>query len=210
MTNLIKAMQWRYATKKFDTTKKITDKEIEELLEVLRLAPSSFGLQPWKFVVVKNPELRKSLREAAWNQPQVTDASHFIVLCARTDVDEKYVKRFAEAIAKIRKVLIESLKGYKDMMIGSVNGMNEVQRLEWGKKQVYLALGMLLEAAALKGIDACPMEGFDPEKFDEILNLKKEHTTATVLCALGYRAADDDLEKAAKVRFPKEEVIVEK
>ena len=209
MVNIIKALQWRYATKKFDITKKITEKEIEELLEVLRLAPSSFGLQPWKFVLVKNPELRKKLREAAWNQPQVTEASHFIILCARTDVNENFVKKFIKSTAETRKISVDSQKGYQDMVVGSISNLAAEQRVDWNKKQVYLALGMLLEAAALKGIDACPMEGFDPQKYDEMLNLKKEQVTAVVLCALGYRAADDTLAKAAKVRFSKEEIFVE-
>jgi len=210
MTNIIKALGWRYATKKFDTAKKVSENDIEELLEVLRLAPSSFGLQPWKFLVVKNPQLRQKLREASWGQPQVTDASHLIVLCARTDVDEKFVKHFVEAMAKARKVSVESLKSYQDMMVGSMAAKTEQVRIDWSKKQVYIALGMLLEAAALKGIDAAPMEGFDPQKYDEILDLKKEHLTATVVCALGYRAHDDATVKLAKVRFPKEEVVEER
>ncbi|HLD40303.1 MAG TPA: NAD(P)H-dependent oxidoreductase [Candidatus Nanoarchaeia archaeon] len=207
MTDIIKALHWRYATKKYDP-KKVPEKDVDELLEVLRLAPSSFGLQPWKFIVVKNPELRAKL--AAFSQPKVAESSHIIVLCARTDVNEKFIKHYVESTAKIRKVPIESLKGFHDGMITSMNNMTPEKRIEWSKKQVYLALGMLLEAAALKGIDASPMEGFMPDKFDEILNLKKEHATAAVLCALGYRAADDGLAKAAKVRFPKEEVIVVK
>lgn len=210
MTNIIKALEWRYATKKFDPAKKVPEKDVEELLEVLRLAPSSFGLQPWKFLVIKNPQIRQKLCEAAWNQPQVTDASHLIVLCARTDVDEKFVKHFVEAIAQTRKVPVESLNGYQDIMVGSMSSKTEQVRIDWSKKQVYLALGMLLEAAALNGIDAAPMEGFDPQKYDEILNLKNEHATTAVLCALGYRAEDDPAAKQAKVRFPKEEVVEER
>ena len=210
MTDLLKVLGWRYATKKFNPTKKIPPKDFDELLEVLRLAPSSYGLQPWKFLVIKNKELRAKLREAAWNQPQITDASNFIVLCARTDVNENFVKKFVKHIAETRKVSVESLKGYQDGMAGAMAKMTEEKRAEWSKKQVYLALGMLLEAAALKNIDACPMEGFDPQKFDEILNLKKEQATATVICALGYRTEDDVTAKMAKVRFLKEEVIMEK
>ena len=210
MINILKALEWRYATKQFDVTKKIPSRDFEELLEVLRLAPSSFGLQPWKFIVVKNAELRTKLREAAWGQPQVTDSSHFIVLCARTDVDEKFVNHFVGAIAKTRKVSLESLKGYQEMMMGSMSSKTEQARIDWSKKQVYIALGMLLEAAALKGIDAAPMEGFSSDQFDEILGLKKEHLTATVLCALGYRTDNDPAARQAKVRFSKEEVVIER
>lgn len=210
MTNIIKALEWRYATKKFNSIQKIPEKEMEDLLKVLQLAPSSFGLQPWKFVLVRNPELRKKLQPAAWNQPQIVDASHLIVLCTRTDMDDKYVHKFVKSIVDTRAIPIESLKGYQDMMLHSLSGMNSEARIQWNKNQVYLALGMLLEAAAFKGIDACPMEGFDPQKFDEILKLKEEHATATVLCALGYRADDDNTANLAKVRFPKKEIILEK
>ena len=210
MTDIIKSLQWRYATKKFNTEKKVSEADLEELLEVLRLAPSSFGLQPWKFVVVKNTELRAKLKEAAWNQSQVVDASHFIVLCARTDVDENFVKRFVELISKTQEIPVENLKTSHDTMVGSLSRMDEPARLDWSKKQVYIALGMLLEAAALKGIDACPMEGFSKEKFDEILNLKEENAAATVACALGYRSEDDRAASRAKVRFAKDDIVVVK
>jgi len=198
-SQVIKALNWRYATKKFDPSKKVSDEDLNELLEVLRLAPSSWGLQPWKFIVVTNPELRKKLREHAWGQPQVTDASHLIVLAARTDLDEKYVKEYVKEISKQRGVSLESVKGYEDMMTDFVKGTSKEELIHWAKKQVYLALGMLLEAAALKHIDACPMEGFDAQKFDEVLELK--NLTAAVLCTIGYRSPDDPASKLEKVRF---------
>jgi nitroreductase/dihydropteridine reductase len=204
--NIINALQWRYATKKFDATKKISAQDVDELLEVLRLSPSSFGLQPWKFVVVKNPALRQQLKGAAWNQAQITDASHLIVLCARTDLNPAFVRTYIEHTAEARKASVESLKGFEDMMLGSINTRSKDAVVDWNKHQVYLALGMLLEVAALKGIDACPMEGFDPAQFDKILGLKD--CTSAVVCALGYRAADDV--QHAKVRFPKKDVIIEK
>jgi len=199
MTDIIKALNWRYATKKFDPAKKVSEADLNELLEALRLAPSSYGLQPWKFIVITNPELRKKLREHAWNQPQVTDASHLIVLAARTDLDEKYVKEYVGELARLRNIPVSSLKGYDDMMTGFVKGTSKEELIHWAKKQVYLALGMLLEAAALKRIDACPMEGFDAQKFDEVLELK--NLTAAVLCTIGYRSPDDPAAKLEKVRF---------
>lgn len=201
MTNTIEALKWRYATKKFDAKKKVSDADLNELLEALRLSPSSYGLQPWKFIVITNPELRKNLREHAWNQPQITDASHLIVLATRTDVDEKYVKQYVNEIAKQRGVPVDSLQGYQDMMTGDVKNRSKEAIVEWSKHQTYIALGFLLETAALKQIDACPMEGFDKVKFDEILDLKKKNLTATVLCSVGYRAADDAYAQNAKVRF---------
>lgn len=205
--NITQALGWRYATKKFDTAKKISTPDFNELLEVLRLAPSSFGLQPWKFIVVKDAALRTQLKGAAWNQAQITDASHLIVLCARTDMDASFVRKYIEHTAQVRKASVESLKGFEDMMLGSIKARS-AHLIEWNKHQVYLALGMLLEAAALKGIDACPMEGFDPAQFDKILDLKD--CTSAVVCALGYRATDDDAANYVKVRFPKSDVIVEK
>lgn len=207
---IIDALQWRYATKKFDPSKKISEIDLHELLEAARLAPSSYGLQPWGFVVVTDPALRKQLREHAWNQAQVEDASHLIVLCARTDVNEAFVKQYIETIVKTRNVPRESLKGGEDMILGFVKGETPESLVAWAQKQVYLALGILLESAALKRIDACPMEGFDPAKFDEVLGLKKHNMTATVLCTLGYRAADDHAAKHMKVRFAAGDVIIKK
>lgn len=207
---IIDALQWRYATKKFDPSKKISEIDLHELLEAARLAPSSYGLQPWGFVVVTDPAVRKQLREHAWSQAQIEDASHLIVLCARTDVNENFVKRFVESIAKTRNVPVESLKGYEDMMQGFVKGETPESMVAWAQRQVYLALGVLLESAALKRIDACPMEGFVPEKFNEVLGLKKHNLTATVLCTLGYRAADDHSAKHMKVRFAAGDVVLKK
>jgi nitroreductase len=208
MTEIIKALNWRYATKKFDPSKKVSEEDLNELLESARLAPSSYGLQPWKFVVVTNPDLRKKLREHAWGQPQITDASHLIVLAARTDVDEKYIKEYVAEIAKQRSVPVESVKGYEDMMIGDLTQRPKDALLDWSKRQTYIALGFLLFAAALKRIDACPMEGFDPAKFDELLGLKKKNLTSVALCPVGYRA-DDPASKSVKVRF-KDVFIFEK
>lgn len=210
MTDLIKALNWRYATKKFDTSKKVSEADLNELLEAARLAPSSYGLQPWTFVVITNPELRKKLREHAWNQPQITDASHLIVLATRTDVDEEYVKHYVEEIARQRNVPVESLKAAQDMMTGDVKSRSKDAVVDWSKHQTYIALGFLLFAAAQKRIDACPMEGFDPAKFNEVLGLKERHLTATVLCAIGYRAGDDKAAQNVKVRFPKPDVVIEK
>lgn len=210
MTSITEALNWRYATKKFDPAKKVSEADVNELLEAARLAPSSYGLQPWTFVIVTNPELRKKLREHAWNQPQITDASHLIVLATRTDLDENYIKKYVKKIAEVRKVPVDSLKSYEDMMAGDIAKRPQEERINWGKRQTYIALGFLLFAAVQKRIDACPMEGFDAEKFDEVLGLKKMNLTATVLCAVGYRASDDVHSQHAKVRFSKSDVVIEK
>lgn len=206
--NLIESLNWRYATKKFDPAKKIPENELDELLEALRLAPSSYGIQPWKFVVVSDKKTREKLRdEAGYKQPQITDASHLIVLCARKDVDENLIRKYLDAIAKTRGVPRDSLKDFENTLIGFKNNMDEAKLLDWSKKQVYLALGFLLAAAAEKHIDACPMEGFDPAGFDKILGLDKQNATATVICTVGYRK-DDKYAGAKKVRFDKKDVFL--
>ena len=207
---IIEALQWRYATKKFDPAKKVSENDVQELLEAARLAPSSYGLQPWGFVVVTDPAVRKRLRAHAWNQPQVEDASHLIVLCARTDIDAKYVKRFVQSIAKARGVPEESLKNYEGIMLDFVKNTPPGDLISWAKHQVYLALGILLESAALKRIDACPMEGFDAKQFDDILGLAQHNLTAAALCAIGYRAPDDHAAALAKVRFAASDVVLKK
>ncbi len=204
------SLLWRYATKKFDPSKKVPESQFTELIEALRLAPSSFGLQPWKFAVVVNPALRKELQAHAWNQPQVADASHLIVLCALKSIDEAYVKQFIKQLASQRGVSVESLKSYEEMMLGFVKGHTKEWLSEWMKKQVYLALGFLIYAASDRHIDSCPMEGFDSKKFDEILKLGDEGIESVVLCPVGYRSSEDPYSSLKKVRFSSQEVVVAK
>lgn len=209
MKNIIEDLNWRYATKTFDPAKKVSEADLKELLEALQLSASSLGLQPWKFVVVTDKKLREELRKNAWDQPQITDASHLIVLCVNTKIDANYVKKFVKHIAKTRNVPEESLKGYEDMMMGSVSRRSEQEILEWSTKQVYIALGTLLAACAVKRIDACPMEGFDNAAYDRILKLDEEDIASAVLCPIGYRG-DDKYASAKKVRFPLSEIIVKR
>ncbi len=199
---------WRYATKKFDPTKKLTQTQLDELLESARLSASSFGLQPYKFVVVTDPAVRAKLREHAWGQSQVTDASHLIVICSYRTMDAAYVDRFAQLVGAERGVPAENLKGYRDMMVGSIQGRSPEQLADWMKRQAYIALGFLLSAAAQNEIDACPMEGFDPTHVDVDLGLAEQNLTAAVFCPIGFRAADDETASYKKVRFPKEELFI--
>ena len=203
-------LNWRYATKKFDPLKKIPKQEFSEILEVPRFSPSSYGLQPWKFIVVQDETLRKELRKHAWDQSQVTDASHLIVFCALKTMDENYIKNFVKRIALVRGASMESLAGYEQMMIGSFKGKKSEETSNWMKRQVYLALGMFLAECAQRKIDACPMEGFDPKKFDEVLGLEKQGLESVVLCLIGYRAKDDRYADLKKVRFKKNEIFIER
>ncbi len=205
---LMQALNWRYATKTFDASKKVSDDVFANLMEAARLAPSSYGLELWKFVVVDNAELRAKIREVAWNQGQVTDASHLVVLCRQATATADDVEKFVKYTAEVRGMDVSALDGYKQMMLGAVAGMDEDKKANWMGKQVYLALGFLLAAAAEAGVDACPMEGFDPTKVDEILGLDKMGLKSVVLCPVGYRSAEDKYGMAKKVRKPASEVVV--
>lgn len=203
MVEIKKMMNWRYATKKF-SDRKLDGKDFDELLEVLRLSPSSYGLQLWKFIVVENKELREKIKVAAYGQRQATEASNLIVLCAKKGPNKGEVDALVESTAKIRSVGVETLEGFRKMLIGLTK---REDKEEWAKKQVYLALGFLLSVCAMKKIDACPMEGFDSNKVDKILELDKQELNSVVLCAVGYRADDDKYALAKKVRFDKKDIV---
>ena len=204
---IMKALNWRYATKQFDGTKKVPEETLNTLLESIRLAPSSFGLQPWKIVVVTNPEVRTKLKAAAWNQAQITDASHLLVFASKTDLDAQYIDMFISVTAKTRGQDLKELDGFRQMLLGSVKAKGPESVSIWNARQAYIALGFLLETAALMGIDACPMEGFDPKQFDEILGLKAKGFTAVALAPIGYRSENDKYAQAPKVRFSKNEIF---
>lgn len=199
---------WRYATKKFDPKKILGEKDLNQLLESLRLSPSSLGLQPWKFIVVTDKKLRQQLRLASWNQSQVIDASHLIVLCARKTIDTKYIDSYVALMKKVRKMSAIKAFGYATYLKTYVATKKPDEQRIWASKQVYIALGFLLYTAALLKIDSCPMEGFDSKKYDKILGLEDTDYTAVVICPVGYRSKDDKYATEKKVRWAKEEVIV--
>lgn len=205
--SLLDSLNWRYAVKKFDPAKKISESDWNTLAESLRLTPSSYGLQPWKFLVVQNPELRKRLTPVSWGQSQIVDSSHFVVLTTLKQLDEAYVLRYIADVARTRGVPLETLNGYRDMMIENVVKGKGPGLQNWTQRQAYIAMGNLLNSAALLGIDATPMEGLDPAKYDEILDLGDTPYATVAAVALGYRHTDDPLQHAKKVRFTQEEVI---
>ncbi|MDB5145873.1 MAG: NAD(P)H-dependent oxidoreductase [Mucilaginibacter sp.] len=206
--SLIEKLNWRYATKKFDHTKKLSPAQLDELLKAVHLSPSSAGLQSYKIVVVEDPATRQKLREAAYGQPQLTDASQMIILASETNVDADYVKKHIDHIAKTRQIGRESLEGFEQSINGNISTLTSEQKITWSQKQAYIALGVLLTAAAELGIDACPMEGFNAAKFDEILGLKEKGLTTAVIAAIGFRAEDDSFSKLVKVRKPEEEMFI--
>jgi nitroreductase len=206
--SVIEKLKWRAAIKNFDPTKKVSDADLDQLLTAIQLAPSSLGLQHYRVLVVENPEIREKLREAAHGQAQLTESSHVIIFAAETVLDEAYGKKYIDLVAKTREIGREHLEGYEQMVVNSLNGLAEDQKLIWAAKQAYISLGVLLTAAAELGIDACPMEGFLAGKFDEILGLKELGLTTVVIAPIGYRSDEDVYSKLAKVRKPKEELFI--
>lgn len=204
----VDALNWRYATKSFDASKKISPTDWETLEASLHLSPSSFGLQPWKFVVVENKDLRLKLKVASWNQSQITDASHLVVFCQRKNITTKEIDQHLNNIAKVRGVTLDSLKPYKDMMVGFVSRDPKAFDVNsWATRQVYIALGFFLLTAANLGIDSCPMEGIDPDQYNKILGLDQQGLSAVVVATAGYRSSSDAYANAKKVRFDRSSVI---
>lgn len=205
---LIDALNWRYATKQFDPSRKIEGATWEALEQSMVLAPSSYGLQPWKFVVVTDPAKKEELVAVSWNQTQPRDASHHVVFAVREDIGDDHLDRYMARTAEVRGVTVEDMAGFRNVIKGSLDGAREKGTLdEWQTKQIYIALGQFMAAAALLGVDTCPMEGIQPARYDEILGLAGTGWTTVVACAAGYRSADDKYATTPKVRFPAAEVI---
>jgi nitroreductase len=208
--DLLASLSWRYATKKFDPSKKIDAALWSTLEQALVLSPSSYGLQAWRFVVVTDTAIRQKLRAVSWNQPQITDASHMVVFCRKNELTAADVDVYVDRIAQVRGASKADLEGYRNMMVGSVTNPPSLpggDMVTYTRSQVYIALGQFLTAAALLGVDACPMEGFDPKGYNEILNLPAQGYSAVVVATAGYRAADDMFGTMKKVRFEAKDVI---
>ena len=204
---ILKHLKWRTAVKKFDPRRAIAPEDWATLESSLILSPSSFGLQPWKFFIVSDPAVRQKLRPAAHDQAQIVDCDKLVVLAYRKNLNADYVRKHIDRIAEVRKAPLEKLEPFKQKMVGFVNSLPPAYLEVWAARQVYIALGTLLTVAASLGIDACPMEGFEPEKFNQILGLNDQGFSAVALCAVGFRAHDDPYAAMPKVRFPAEEVI---
>jgi nitroreductase len=203
--DLLSALEWRYATKAFDASRKIPDDTWAALEQSLVLTPSSFGLQPWKFIIITDAGLREKLVPHAWNQRQVAEASHLVVMAVKKNITSADIDAFIHRMIEVRGGTPEALAGFRKMLDGShAQGyMSE----DWAKKQAYIALGQFMAACAMLRIDSCPMEGFVPAKVDEVLGLDVQGLTATVLCPAGYRSADDRYATLPKVRYAASTVI---
>lgn len=204
---LLSSLRWRYATKKFDATRKIPEETWEAIEEALVLTPSSFGLQPWKFLVINDAGVRANLLGESWRQAQVTDASHLLVLTAKTSLEGEDIDTWIEQMASSQGAPVEVLAPLKGMIEGFAQAMSHEERKEWNIRQLYIALGQLLASAAVLGIDACPMEGISRAGYDKVLGLEGSGYTTVVACALGYRAEDDRFSGMPKARFDRSKVI---
>ena len=204
---LLASLRWRYATKKFDPTRKIPAATWDALEESMVLTPSSFGLQPWKFLVIQDPGVRANLSSESWQQPQVTQASHYVVLTARTDLNAADIDAWMARMAEVQGSGPEVLAPLKGMIEGFAQAMSHEARHAWNTRQVYIALGQLMTTAAVMGIDACPMEGISAAGYDQLLGLEGSGYATVVGCALGYRAADDKYASIPKARFDRSKVI---
>lgn len=200
-------LRWRYAVKKFDASRRIPADAWAKLEEALILAPSSYGLQPWKFFVVNDAVTREKLLPHSWGQRQIVDASHLVVFAVKADVGPADAERLVARSAEVRGIHPSVLDTYKNMMIGSLTRQTPEHVREWMTRQVFIAHGVFLTTAAMMGIDACPMEGFVAEKYDEILDLPAKGYRSVVIATAGYRAVDDANATLAKVRFRKSEII---
>ncbi len=204
---LIEALQWRYATKKFDADRKISEEDMTTLLQSIQLTPSSYGLQPLKILVIENKDLREQIKPIAWDQSQIVDASHLLVFCHYTQIHDDYVNQHIELISNTRQIPKDKLEGFGNHVKNSVGNMPLDKMAEWTAKQTYIALGQLLLSCALLKVDATPMEGFDKEALNQFLNLSDQGLSASLLCPLGFRHPNDPYLQLKKVRRSKESLI---
>lgn len=204
---LVASLRWRYATKKFDPAGKIPVEKWEALKQSLVLAPSSYGLQPWRFFVVEDKALRAKLKDASWGQSQIVDADKLVVFAVRRDFGAADVERHVARVAQVRGASPESLASFRQMMLGSIKAKAPEALQSWASRQVYIALGTFLAGAAILGVDACPMEGIEPSKYDEILGLGKKGYQALCVATAGVRSPQDDYARQPKVRYEAAEVV---
>ena len=205
---LLNALQWRYATKTFDAERQIDTATWASLEQALVLTASSYGLQPWKFLVITDAAIRAELRPHSWNQSQITDCSHLVVLLKKRTINAADADRLIQATAAARGIEASALDGYRQMIqVDLIDGPRSQIIGQWAASQVYIALGNLLTSAALLGVDTCAIEGFSPADYDRILGLENSDYQSCVVCACGYRSGDDKYASLAKVRYAATDLI---
>jgi nitroreductase / dihydropteridine reductase len=205
----IKALNWRYATKKFDDSRMLSEEKLEVLKHAFNLTATSYGLQPLKMLVISNKEKQKQLKEFSMNQEQVESASHVLVICIEKEVDEQFIKTYFKRVKHIRETPDEILNPFQEYLVNDFSSKANEEIEAWARNQAYLTLGTLMTVCATEEIDACPMEGFEPEKYDEYLGLDKMNLQSVLVLPVGYRSKDDMFSTFKKVRRPLKEVIIE-
>lgn len=208
MNNPIENLKWRYATKKFDSSKTISDEDFETLKKAMQLTASSYGLQPYKILNIEDKETRKKLREVSWNQSQIEDASHMIVIANMTNFGDELVDDYFENVIDIRNLTKEDVEDYSNTIKSTIGQLSQEQKSVWTAKQAYIVVGNLLSAAAQLRIDACPMEGFQNEEYNKILDLNSKNLNAAVVVTLGYRSEEDDTQHHEKVRKSEQQLFI--
>ena len=204
MNKYLESLNWRYATKKFDSQKQISEEDFNTLLEAIRLSPSSYGLQPYHIFIINDMDLREKLKAASWGQSQITDASHLIVFANNTSFDTDLIDNYLTNVSETRDIELNNLQPYGDFMKSKLIDLPDNLKETWTARQTYLALGNLLSAAADLKIDTCPMEGFEAETYNELLGIKDKGLNTSVVAAIGYRSEEDDTQHYKKVRQSKE------
>lgn len=207
--NIIESLKWRYAVKKFDTNKTVSNQQIEILKEAFNLTATSYGLQPLKLVIVNNKVIQKELVSHSWNQPQVLEASHVLVICIPKEYTIKEVENYFNLVQEVRQTPDSVINPFKKFLTAEIEKKTQEELFVWNKNQAYLALGNLLTVCASEKIDACPMEGFVPEKYDEILKLNDHNLASTLVLPIGFRADDDYMAALKKVRKNVDDVVIE-
>lgn len=207
MNTVLEHRNWRYATKKYDADKKISAQDLDTLIEATRLSAASYGIQPYHIFVITDPQTRQRLKEVSWGQSQITDASHLIVFAHANDFGDELVDDFVDNLSRTRNIPMEGLKGYSNFMKSKLVTMPRESKGDWAARQTYIALSNMMQAAAELKIDSSPMEGFEPESYDDILELSDKRLTASVVLAVGYRSEEDNTQFLPKVRKSKEELF---
>lgn len=208
--SLNQALSWRYATNQFDPNKKVSNADLATILEAGNLMPTAYGLQPFQFIVLADAEQKEPLVEHAYGQRHVADNSHLVVLAARTDVDEKMISEYMSRMEAVRNLPAETVEKYKNIIAGDLTNRSEEARVVWAQKQTYLALGGMMAAASMLGVDNHALEGFNSAAFNKVLGLTERNLTATTLLALGYRADSDPYQHYAKVRRATDDIVIKK
>ena len=208
-SKILEQLEWRYATKKFDESKKLSEEKLYTLKEAFNLTATSYGLQPLKLVVVSSPEKIKELVPMSYNQGQIGNASNILVICTETKVDEKYIRNYFDLVEKTRNTPRDVLSSFEEFLVSDFGKKTQEEIDIWAAKQAYLAIGNLLTVCAVEEVDACPIEGFVPSQYDEYLQLTEKGLKSVLVLAVGYRAEDDMFSEMKKVRKGVEEIVIE-